>query len=71
MNTVQITAVSYSYETAAAATGFSEDVIKRAVRAGDLQARYVNVDGRTIRKPVIEHDELRRWVREGAGEWSA
>lgn len=42
MATLQIQAVSYSYETAAAATGFSIDVIKRAVKAGDLAVKFAN-----------------------------
>lgn len=63
-----ITPVSFSYETASLASGHSTDTIKRAVRSGDLAVRYVEVDGRTLSKPVIERDELERWIRAGKTE---
>ena len=66
-----VTPVSFSYETAALATGHSADTIKRAVRSGDLTVRYCEVDGRTLTKPVIERDELERWVRAGKTERGA
>lgn len=62
--------VSFDYTGAAAATGFSEDVIRRAVNAGDLTVRYPKVAGRTLSKPVIAFDELHRWVESGATERS-
>ncbi|WP_030526630.1 hypothetical protein [Phycicoccus jejuensis] len=68
MTAVAIEPVSYSYETASAATGLSVDVIQRAVRAGDLEVRYPQVAGRTLSKPVIERDELARWISQGAPE---
>lgn len=68
MSPVTITPVSFSYETAALATGYSTDVIKRAVRTGDLIARYPEVEGRALSKPVIERDELERWIRAGKTE---
>lgn len=68
MTTIQIAPVSYDYAGAAAATGYSYDVIARAVKAGDLVARYVTVAGRTLAKAVIEADELRRWVAAGKTE---
>lgn len=71
MSALTITPVSFSYDTAAAATGFSADVIKRAVKAGDLAVKFVSVKGDLVRKPVIERAELERWVTEGAAEWSA
>jgi hypothetical protein len=66
MTAVAIEPVSYSYETAAAATGYSQDVLQRAVRAGDLAVRYPRVNGRALSKPVIEREELARWVNEGS-----
>jgi len=61
-------AVSYSFEDAGRATGYSKDIIARAVKAGDLTPRYPLVNGRQLTKPVIEHDELTRWVAAGRTE---
>ena len=66
--TIQIQPVSFSYETAAAATGLSVDVLKRAVRTGDLEPRYPVVEGRAIAKPVFERAELERFIAEGRTE---
>jgi hypothetical protein len=68
MTGIQISPVSYDYAGASAATGYSVDVIQRAVKAGDIAARYVVVNGQTLSKPVIEADELRRWVAAGKPE---
>ena len=65
MSIVQIQPVSFSNETAAIATGLSVDILKKAVRTGDLVPRYVRVDGRVIAKPVFERAELERFVRDG------
>ena len=71
MSVIQIAPVSYDYAGAAAATGLSEDVLRRAVKAGDLTPRYVSVAGQQLTKPVIEADELRRWVAAGKSERKA
>lgn len=63
--------VSFDYAGASAATGYSADVIQRAVKAGDLAVRYPIVNGRQLSKPVIEVDELRRWVAAGKTEKAA
>jgi len=63
-----IAAVSFDLEGAALATGVSEDTIRRAWNAGDLEAHYPTVEGRAIKKPLIAADELRRWVLAGAVE---
>lgn len=68
MSVVQIQPVSYSYETASVATGLSVDVLKRAVRSGDLVPRYVVIDGTQITKPVFERAEVARFVAEGRSE---
>lgn len=60
--------VSYDIPGAAAASGVSTDVIRRAVNAGDIEVRYPIVNGRAIAKPLIEVDELRRWVLAGRTE---
>ena len=52
----------------AAATGLSVSQIKAAAASGDLAVRYPKVSGRVLAKPVIEHAELARWIREGATE---
>lgn len=49
--------LAYTYAEAAEATGYSERVIRRAVDACDLVARYANT------KPVIEASELERWLQ--------
>lgn len=68
MNVTLIAPVSYDYAGASAATGLSHDVIRQAVNAGELAVRYPVVNGRTLTKPVIEADELRRWVSAGKTE---
>lgn len=68
MSDLRIQPVSFDLAGASTATGFSEDVIRRAMNAGDLTVRYVTVAGRTVAKPVIEFDELQRWVAAGATE---
>lgn len=62
----EIQPVSYDYAGASAATGLSIDVLRRAVAAGDLAVRYPIVAGRALAKPVIERDELARFI--GAGK---
>jgi hypothetical protein len=53
MNTGKL---AYSLDEAAAATGYSADVIRRALRANSLTARYANT------KPVILATELTSWL---------
>ncbi len=48
--------ISVDYTGAAAMTGVSIDVIRRAVRAGDLVPRY------PTSKPVLLVEDLRAWV---------
>jgi hypothetical protein len=48
--------LAYTYAEAAEATGYSQDVIQRAVSAADMVASYANS------KPVITARELERWV---------
>ena len=63
-----IAAVSFSVDGAAAATGYSPDQIRKAVRAGDLVMNFPEVDGRQLAKGVIDADVLRAWVRRGKTE---
>jgi len=58
-------AVSYDVQGAAAATGMSVDVIRRAIRTGDLTAHY------PTSKPLILADDLRAWVTAAPTERSA
>lgn len=51
-----IAAVSFDVQGAAAATGISVDVLRRAIRAGDLVAHY------PTSKPLILADDLRAWI---------
>jgi len=66
--TTPIAPVSFSYETAEAATGISARNIRRAVDAGDITVRYPVIDGRQTTKPVILRDELYAWIARGATE---
>ena len=61
-----IAPVSYDYDGAAIATGYSRELIVRAVQRGDLPTRRVVVDGRAVRKPVILAADLREWVETGS-----
>ena len=49
--------LAYSIEEAAAASGYSTDSIRRAIRKFELTARYANS------KPVILAEELADWLR--------
>lgn len=49
--------LAYSIEEAAAATGYSTDTIRRALRNSDMTARYANS------KPVILTAELQEWLK--------
>lgn len=51
-----MTAISYDYEGAGAATGYSARTIQRAVRAGNLTVHY------PAGKPVILARDLEEWV---------
>lgn len=48
--------LSYTFEEAAEATGYSTDTIRRHVAKGNLTARYANS------KPVILAVELTEWL---------
>ena len=48
--------IAYDVKGAAEATGHSVDVVRRAIRSGELTPRY------PTSKPVILADDLRRWV---------
>jgi hypothetical protein len=54
--------LSYSIEEAAAATGYSTDTIRKALRTNDLTARYANT------KPVILASELISWLESKPSE---
>lgn len=52
---------------AALAVGYSDDVIRAAIGRGELTARYA-----TSTKPVIEVDELKRWLKTSPTErWAS
>ena len=54
--------VSYTLTDAAATTGYSIDIIRRAVRSGDLATVAPKVNGKPVARPVILHTELVRWL---------
>jgi len=66
-----IAPVSYSVDTAAPASGYSPDQIRKAVRAGDLPMHFPSVNGRQLAKGVILADDLRAWVARGKTERTA
>lgn len=53
---VNVVPISLDYADAATFTGHSVDVIRRAVRSGELTAHY------PTSKPVVLTDDLRAWV---------
>lgn len=55
-------AKSYSMAGAADEIGVSVDVIRRAVKAGDLPSIYPKVNGRAISKPLIRAADLDAWL---------
>ncbi len=54
--------LAYNYADAARVTGYSIDVIKKAVHTGDLVPVRPSVGGRELSKPVILAEELKRWL---------
>jgi len=56
------TPAAYTLDDAARASGYSVDVIRRAVRAGDLATVTPVVGGKRISRPVILASELTRWL---------
>lgn len=54
--------LAYSAREAAEATGIGIDTIKRAVRSGDLPAKFPRIDGREVAKYVILADDLEAWI---------
>ena len=48
--------LAFSIEEAAAATGYSTDSIRKAIRNNDLAVKYANS------KPVILATELQEWL---------
>lgn len=66
MSTSTVEPITYNVADAATATGVSPDVIRRAIRAGDLATTSPKVDGRQISKPLIPAAELRRWAHNAA-----
>lgn len=60
--------LSYSVAEAAATLGVSQDVIRRAMKAGDISVVYPKVGKRNLSKPLIPATELEAWLRNGATE---
>lgn len=57
--------LSFTLAEAAESTGYSIDVIRRAIRAGDILTVAPLVNGRTISRRMITYSELARWVESG------
>jgi len=58
--------LAYTVKTAAEATGYSADVIKRAIRSGDLKATRPKINGREVVKDSINAADLEAWLAGGA-----
>lgn len=56
--------IAYTTKEAAEAVGLSEDTIKRAINAGDLEAHAPRVAGRQIARQIIRLEELNRWIND-------
>lgn len=56
--------ISYNLAGAVEASGLSESVLKRAIRAGRLRAKRSSVDddGKGVGNFVITHDALRAYI---------
>jgi len=54
--------IAFTIQTAADATGLSVDVIRRAVKSGDLAATRPTIGQRKITRDVILRAELERWL---------
>lgn len=57
-----MTPLAYSVQDAAAATGVSPDVIRRAIKAGNLPVKYPTT------RPVVLVDDLRAWLESSPTE---
>jgi len=49
--------LAYTYDEAGESSGYGKTTIKEAVLRGDLIASYANTH------PVIDADELKRWIK--------
>lgn len=58
--------ITVNYAAAASITGYSIDMIKKAINAGDLPVVAGSVNGRPIDKPVIPYEALRAWANQAA-----
>lgn len=58
--------ITVNARTAAEMTGLSVDVIKRAIRHGDLRASRPRINGRHVERDVIAVEDLTRWAKDVA-----
>lgn len=58
--------LALSVTEAASSVGLSEDVIREAIKAGDLAAYKPMVAGRVLNRIRIDTAELTAWLRAGA-----
>lgn len=54
---VNATKLAYTLSEAAEQVGYSDEILRQAIRRGELDASYG-----TVRKPVIRATELVRWL---------
>ncbi len=54
--------LAYDVAAAAETVGVSADLIRRAIRAGDIKTTSPKVNGKAISKPLIPAEELDRWL---------
>ena len=57
--------LAYTVKEASESTGYSRDIIDRAINSGDLATLDPRVDGKPIRVRTISATELKRWLENG------
>jgi len=55
--------LAYSLPEAAAVSGYSLDVIRRAIRAGDLRTVQPVVGGRQVARRRVLREDLLAWLK--------
>ena len=54
--------LAFTINEAAEATGFSEETIRRAVRAGDLPVRKPKINGKKVNRLVSLASDIEAWL---------
>lgn len=57
--------LAYNSRQAAEASGYSWDVIRAAISAGDLRETFPVVNGTRLKRGVIRREDLQAWLDQG------